>query len=147
MFPQVLSIHFKQHWSFRKVQIVADGVDCVSMLARSTGNNSVSATGDSRLTQNLERFSNIFIFDVKQGDPADKDAFWGNQLRFTFTDAFDDFVSVLGVQVTAVPYNAPDNSTNGVGTGGSGGGGSSSMGRDAGNKRISHIRPEDKGAK
>ena len=150
MFPQTLTIQFNQHWIFRKVQVIADGVGEVSMACRSgssVGERGIGGGGGGGGPQGtvvMERFSNIFIFDVKargasggvgggshlpqsqaaahrlaqpQAGPTEtqaqvqtrgsrRDDVWGNQLKFHFDGSNGgDFVSVLGLQVVAVPYS------------------------------------------
>ena len=95
MFPQVLTLHFKQHWTFRKIQIVADGADDVHLVVRA-GTVQVDSVP-------MERLSNIFLLDVKMHQ-SDRDSLCGNQVKFILTSGSNDFVSVLGIQVVAVPY-------------------------------------------
>jgi hypothetical protein len=136
MFPQTLTIQFNQHWIFRKVQVIADGVGGVSMSCRSGSSvgergSGAGGGGGPQGTVAMGRFSNIFIFDVKNrgpsgdvggGSPSPQsqaavhrppqagstlcDDVWGNQLKFHFDGSGGgDFVSVLGLQVVAVPYS------------------------------------------
>lgn len=103
MFPQQFSLSFNQHWIFRKIQVVCDeGVDEVSIYTRSSGTSDQTWRGPYP----TERFSNMFIFEVRKIPSLDSpDGVWGNQLRLHFPRmGTSHFVSVFGIQVIAVIY-------------------------------------------
>ena len=116
MLPQVFTVNFHSHWTFRKIQLWTSGIESMHFSTKAAGS---SISSKNRIKDEaLESLNNSFVYDTKLLSEDKRDQVWGNQLMFTINKASEDFVAILGIQVIAIPMvSGPVNKEDTLGTG------------------------------